>query len=481
MKNLFMLLILVVLVATGLGACKPEPKDITITFEDGECTYSGPSTITGGWVTVNWLVKDIDSGVLTIGVVTLTEGKTDTDLNLLLEQFENDPAAAQADLPSWLVVEWGWSGDTQGYPQQINLNIDTGPVYFVCYSAGAEIHASASAAVRVSSPKPLPTITPHAAPLVQGEPTPVIIDTDMAQDDWFAILYMLQNPDFDVLAILVDGDGEAHCDPGVQNALGLALLAGHFDIPVVCGRETPLQGDHVFPEGWRENVDNLTGIGLVLPGGINPGEGSNAVDLLTTLLSDPSTKITILTLGPLTNLAEAFESSPAIIGNIEQIYVMGGAVNVPGNVSDSGSNENMVAEYNIYIDPYAANVVFASGAPVTLVPLDATNYVPVTRDLYLQLQASQLTPEARFIFAVIDGRQELYLSGGYYLWDTLTAGILTQNDLATFEQLPICVVEEEGSQSGRTEEKDSCPMLQVAITADGERFIQMFLDTVNNP
>lgn len=478
MKKLLVLLILAVLVTTGLGACKPEPKDITIRFKDDTCTYTGPATITGGWVTVNWDVQGHEGEILSLGAITLAEGKTEADFLQQLEHFET---STDVQIPEWMVVPWGWSGNAGEQPVQSRFLLEAGPVYFVCYGVGTQILAVATKGVDVSAPTPLPTITPHAAPLVQGEPIPVIIDTDMAQDDWFAILYMLQRPDFDVLAILVDGDGEAHCDPGVRNALGLALLAGHFDIPVVCGRETPLQGDHVFPEGWRENVDNLTGIGLVLPGGINPGEGSNAVDLITTLLSDPPTKITFLTLGPLTNLAEAFQSSPAIIGNIERIYVMGGAVNVPGNVSDSGSNENMVAEYNIYIDPYAANVVFASGAPVTLVPLDATNYVPVNQDLYQHLQASQLTPEARFIFAVIDGRPELYLSGGYYLWDTLTAGILTQNDLATFEQLPICVVEEEGSQSGRTEEKDGCPMLQVAISADGEQFIEMFLDTVNNP
>ncbi len=478
MKKIISFLMLTMLVITGVWACKPEPKDITISFVDDTCTYSGPATIPGGWVTVNWDVQGHDGEIITLGAVTLADGKTEADFQQQLELFETTP---DVQIPEWMVVAWGWSGYAGEQPALGTFRLEAGPVYFVCYGAGTQVVALATQGMDVSAPVPLPTITPHAAPVASSDPTPVIIDTDMAQDDWFAILYMLQRPDFDVLAILVDGDGEAHCDPGVKNALGLVLLSGHSDIPVVCGRETPLRGDHVFPEGWRENVDNLTGIGLVLPGGINPGEGSNAVDLLADILGDSSRKITLLTLGPLTNIAEAFQSSPAIIANIEHIYVMGGAVNVPGNVSDSGSTENMAAEFNIYIDPYAANVVFASGAPVTLVPLDATNYVPVDQDLYQHLQASQLTPEARFIFAVIDGRQELYLSGGYYLWDTLTAGILTQNGLATFEQLPICIVEEEGPQSGRTQEQEGCPVLRVAVAADGERFQTTFLDTLNNP
>lgn len=85
----------------------------------------------------------------------------------------------------------------------------------------------------------------------------VVIDTDMAGDDWMAILYLLQRPDIIVQAITVTGTGEAHCQAGVKNALGLVALAGNNPIPVACGRETPLQGDHVFPDSWRSSVDSL--------------------------------------------------------------------------------------------------------------------------------------------------------------------------------------------------------------------------------
>ena len=97
------------------------------------------------------------------------------------------------------------------------------------------------------------------------KPSPVIIDTDMAADDWMAILYLLNRTDITVEAITVTGAGEAHCGPGVENALKLINLAGKTNIPVACGPEVPLSGGHTFPAGWRTSVDNL--LGLDLPSG----------------------------------------------------------------------------------------------------------------------------------------------------------------------------------------------------------------------
>ena len=90
----------------------------------------------------------------------------------------------------------------------------------------------------------------------------MIIDTDMAADDWLAILYLLMRPDVDVKAITVTGAGEAHCGQGTRNARNLLALAGRPDIPVTCGREKPLEGTHAFPQAWREAVDNLLGLEL---------------------------------------------------------------------------------------------------------------------------------------------------------------------------------------------------------------------------
>ncbi len=325
--------------------------------------------------------------------------------------------------------------------------------------------------------------TPHLTPTpFTGTVRPVIIDTDMAADDWMAILYLLNRPDVSVAAITVSGTGEAHCEPGIKNAMSLAALAGQPDIPVSCGRTTPLQGNHAFPPDWRTSVDALAGLTLQSnPASVTP---QSAVDLLTAKINSMPAKVTIITLGPLTNLAEALQSAPEIKENIEMVYIMGGAVDVPGNVGISHAGiDNPVAEWNFYVDPRAAAFVLQSGLPVTLVPLDTTNHVPITMNFYKRLKDDRTTPETMFIFKVLSQPQyyDSVQSGGYYFWDPLAAAILTDNSLAVFEARTVTVIEEEGNQSGQTQASESGAPVRLAVDVDAERFEQLFLDTLNTP
>ncbi len=331
---------------------------------------------------------------------------------------------------------------------------------------------------QTSSPlqTPVPTNTEETIPALRTSHH-VIIDTDMAVDDWMAILYLLYRRDVNVHAITVTGAGEAHCDAGVQNALGLITLAQHNPIPVACGPEIPLQGNHAFPQGWRDFVDGFAGQSLSTS--VNPGEGIDAIKLLTQTLQSSPEKITLLTLGPLTNVALALQAAPTLANQIAGVYVMGGAVHVPGNL-DGNVNANTTAEWNIYIDPHAANVVFASGVPVTLVGLDATDHVPLTTDFFQRLETNQKTNATQFIHTVLNQMQDSIRSGTYYFWDPLSAAILVDNHLANYQHNSICVVETEGTESGRTEVKDGCPQLKVAVSVDAERFEQVFLDTLNS-
>jgi pyrimidine-specific ribonucleoside hydrolase len=139
-----------------------------------------------------------------------------------------------------------------------------------------------------------------------------------------AILSVVQRQDLAVQAITVTGAGEAHCGPGVRNALGLAALAGQPDIPVAGGRETPLRGAHTFPAQWRAGVDAL--LGLRLPANANDPAPQGAV----ALIAETPEGLNLLTLGPLTNVAEALQGSPSLADQLAMIYVMGGAVEVPG-------------------------------------------------------------------------------------------------------------------------------------------------------
>jgi inosine-uridine nucleoside N-ribohydrolase len=316
---------------------------------------------------------------------------------------------------------------------------------------------------------PRATATPFT-----GTPRPVIIDTDMAPDDWLAILYLLQRQDIAVQAITVTGTGEAHCGPGVRNALGLAALAGQPNIPVACGRETPLQGTHAFPEEWRTGSD--AALGLRLPANPNGPAAQSAVELI---LNAPE-GLTLLTLGPLTNLAEALQASPELAQRLEAAYIMGGAIGVPGNVGVSGAGiDNPHAEWNFYVDPYAVEVVLASGAPITLVPLDATNHVPATVSFYDRLKASQQTDEARFAFDTLDVQKDFVASGDYYFWDPLTAAILADESLTTFETRALQVVTAEGPESGRLVAGNAGASVRYATAADPARFEAQLLDALN--
>jgi inosine-uridine nucleoside N-ribohydrolase len=206
--------------------------------------------------------------------------------------------------------------------------------------------------------------------------------------------------------------------------------------------------------------------------------------LLTDKILSMPDKVTIIALGPLTNLAEALQSAPEIKENIAMVYIMGAAVDVPGNVGFSHAGiDNSVAEWNIYVDPHAAAIVLQSGVPVTLVPLDATNHVPVTTNFIERLKDDRQTPEARFVYDVLSQTQyyDFVKSGTYYFWDPLAAALLTDNSLAAFETRTVTVIEEEGNHSGQTQASESGASVRMAGDVDAKRFEQLFLDTLNTP
>jgi len=477
--------ILILLLIAACGAFKATPTatpvpptptlataDITITFDKSKCTYNGPQSVPAGTITVDWVAENTDHNAYGLVLVTLDEGKTFDDL----DQWPS------TDPPPWLTIVDAWDA-TAGSRQQVTTQITRGPFYFVCFYSPPDTKYGTLGPIVVEgaepTPEPLPTITPHAAPTVTASPKPVVIDTDMGADDYMAILYLLQRTDISIKAITIAGTGMGHCTPGVQHALGLVALTGHAPIPVACGRATPLNGNHAFPDSWRMAADTVMNTGLTLPEGQNPVSGKTAVDLLASTIQLSPEKVTLLSLGPLTTIAELLQSNPAVAENIEMIYAMGGAVHVPGNVS-TGLIDNQVAEFNIYVDPSAANIVFKSGVPVTLVPLDATNQVKVTDDFYRKLQAGHLTPEATWIYELFT-RAKGYIQANDYFWDQLAAAVLTDESLVTFENDTLCVVEDEGPQSGQTKIQAGCPNIRVAVSANATRFEQAFLDTLNNP
>ncbi len=196
----------------------------------------------------------------------------------------------------------------------------------------------------------------------------IIIDTDPGQDDAVAILLALASPsEIDLLGITCVA-GNVPLDLTTRNARIICELAGRPDMPVFAGCDRPLRRDLVT----AEHVHGKTGLdGPTLPEPTMPLQSAHAVDfIIDTLRQHPANSVTLCPLGPLTNIATALQKAPDIARRIEQIVLMGGAYFEVGNITP--------AEFNIYVDPEAADIVFKSGIDITVLPLDVTHKALVT-------------------------------------------------------------------------------------------------------
>ena len=191
----------------------------------------------------------------------------------------------------------------------------------------------------------------------------IIIDTDPGQDDAMAILLALASPEIEVLGITAVA-GNVPLPLTAKNARVVCELAGRTEVKVFAGCDAPLRRKLVT----AEHVHGKTGLdGADLPEPTMPLQEGHAVDfLIETLRSEPAGSVTLVTIGPLTNIATALTRAPDIAPRIGRIVMMGGAYFEVGNITPA-------AEFNIYVDPEAAAIVFAAGVPITVLPLDATH------------------------------------------------------------------------------------------------------------
>ena len=199
----------------------------------------------------------------------------------------------------------------------------------------------------------------------------IIIDTDPGQDDAVAILVALGSPDeLDVLGITAVA-GNVPLELTQKNARIVCELANRPDMLVFAGCDRPLGRQLVT----AEHVHGKTGLdGPSLADPKMPIQDDHAVDfIIKSLREAASNTITLCPLGPLTNIATAFQKAPDIIPMVQEIVLMGGAYFEVGNITPT-------AEFNIYVDPEAADIVFKSGAPIVVLPLDVTHKALVTND-----------------------------------------------------------------------------------------------------
>ncbi len=221
-------------------------------------------------------------------------------------------------------------------------------------------------------------------------PRKIIIDTDPGQDDAVAILLALASPELQVLALTAVA-GNVPLALTERNARIIIDLA-RSDTSVYAGCDRPLTRKLVT----AEHVHGKTGLdGIPLPDPVSPLQPQHAVDfLIDTLRSHAPGSITLCALGPLTNLATAFSRAPDIIPRVAEVVLMGGGYFEGGNITPA-------AEFNIYVDPEAAAIVFRAGIPLVVMPLDVTHQALTSRE-WVEGMRTLATPVTRAVASWTD-------------------------------------------------------------------------------
>ena len=250
----------------------------------------------------------------------------------------------------------------------------------------------------------------------------LLIDTDTASDDAVALAMALRHPDVQVAAITVVA-GNVPLGQAVQNALYTREAAGGR-APVYAGRERPA-GAPLHTAQFVHGEDGMGDIGLQLSGR-EPDEG-DAVEALVELVRAAPGEIELVTLGPLTNVGEAFERAPDLPAKLRRLVMMGGTSDAVGNVAPA-------AEFNIWVDPEAARVVFRSGAPITMVGWDISRtYAVFTPEQSAWLAG--LGPVGEFCVAIQARLVEFALThthlAGFDLPDPIAMAIALDPSVAT--------------------------------------------------
>ena len=306
-------------------------------------------------------------------------------------------------------------------------------------------------------------------------PRRIIIDTDPGIDDSLAILLALASPEVQLEGLTIV-HGNCSASQGTRNGLALLELAGATHLPVVKGCELPL----VQPSLLAPETHGETGIGYArLPEPSSAPLGDHAVDyLIRALLSAPG-EITIIAIGPLTNVALAIRRAPEIIPAIQEIISMGGAIHHPGNTTP-------VAEFNVFVDPHAAHIVYHAGIPLTLVPLDVTYRCTLTPQDVQRLRKIE-SPITHFIAEAarfyMDFYSEFQSIQGCVINDPLALALAIMPELASYQDLYIDVDISGGVSMGKTfadyyHLTGKAANMRVALDVRARDFMEVFLERI---
>jgi len=323
----------------------------------------------------------------------------------------------------------------------------------------------------------------------QASPQRVIIDTDPGTDDSMAILLALNSPELKVEAFTVV-PGNVDGRQGLENALKIVSLAGRCDLPVAAGAQHPLMQKLITAQYWH-GKNGLAGVEL--PASKCKVDPRFGPDLIIQLVHQYPNQITLIPVGPLTNIALAVSKDPSIAPLVKNVVIMGGSI--------TGGNVDGAAEANIYNDPEAAQIVFNAGWIVTMVGSDVGERTLITRKELAQLRSTH-GPENDFISQIVDfyvTRSEKSGWTGAAMYDPLAVAIAMDPTLGTLKEMHVDVEtrgeftrgETVANRNGYSEnnvlhgdhfEIDSLtplkPNARVCLAADRDRFLQLFLSRI---
>ena len=323
----------------------------------------------------------------------------------------------------------------------------------------------------------------------QATPKRVIIDTDPGTDDAMAIILALNSPELKVEALTVV-PGNVDGRQGLENALKIVSLAGRCDITVAGGAQHPLNQKLITAQFWH-GKNGLADVEL--PPSKCKADPRFGPDLIIETIHKYPHEVTLIPVGPLTNIALAVSKDPSIAGLIKDIVIMGGSI--------TGGNVNGAAEANIYNDPEAAQIVFNAGWMVTMVGSDVGERTLITRKYLAQLQSSQ-GPQSDFIAKIADfylTRSEKSGYSGAAMYDPLAVGIALDPTLGTLKEMHVdvetrgeftrgeTVANRMGSNENNVLHGDHYeiegvielkPNARVCLASDADRFLQLFVNRV---
>ncbi|HKM67711.1 MAG TPA: nucleoside hydrolase [Candidatus Acidoferrum sp.] len=309
-----------------------------------------------------------------------------------------------------------------------------------------------------------------AAAVTAAGPRKVIIDTDPGTDDAMAIMLALNSPEIDVRALTVV-PGNVTAAQGLENALRMVSLANRCDIAVAAGAQHPMFQKLITAEFWH-GKNGLANIELP-PSKckVDPRWGP---DLIIEMVHANPHEITLVPIGPLTNIALALEKDPSIVPLVKEVVIMGGSI--------SGGNVNAAAEANIYNDPDAAQIVFQAGWPLTMVGLDVGDKTLLTRK-HIEALKKNPGPVSDFIYKVADfliALGEKYGDAGTPMYDPLAVGVAIDSTLVKAPPMHVNVETRGEFTRGETvaNRRGAVERNVLHRFPDGDRYVIEGIDTV---